>query len=566
MGTHKGDRMEKLANRKARPTATRPNVEVKANLPWWKTTGAFAFGGGLLMWAAMPPLAWGWLAWVALVPWVGLIAQEKMAGHKPHRVVWLAGFAFMLANIHWIRLPHPATYLGWLALSFYLSLYIPLFVGISRLGVQQLKWPLELVVPTVWTGLELARGHIMTGFSMGLLSHTQVDWLMLIQLADLTGAYGISFLLALSACCLYRATSLLIQPPLPDRWLAVTGKLAPAALAVATTLGYGAVRLQQEAPLPGIKIGLIQGSVPQTLKSDADKARSLVLRHLELSLQAAQQHPDVIVWPETMWRYGMPVEKNARVRLGEDWTNADVQTASETLRGLGCPLLIGVDTFDLDFTPPKHYNSAALVNSSGKMLGHYHKVHRVLFGEYIPFAESLPWLYRLTPLTGGIKSGSLEQLPIKLNHVRLATNICFESTVPHLIRHQVNSARLQGQPADVLVNLTNDAWFWGSSELDMHLNCAVFRAIECRKPWVAAANNGLSMSIDASGRRLWVSPRQAEAVHVADVKFDNRHSFYLAIGDWFAGLCLLITSICAGWGAYRWRGLGKIPKKNGPRI
>ena len=107
---------------------------------------------------------------------------------------------------------------------------------------------------------------------------------------------------------------------------------------------------------------------------------------------------------------------------------------------------------------------------------------------------------------------------------------------------------------DVLVNLTNDGWFWGSSELDLHLMCGVFRAVECRKPLLIAANTGFSAVVDADGRILRQGPRRDTAVLVDEVKFDNRRSTYVRFGDWGAGLCLLFGLSTAVVGTARWRG------------
>ncbi len=134
--------------------------------------------------------------------------------------------------------------------------------------------------------------------------------------------------------------------------------------------------------------------------------------------------------------------------------------------------------------------------------------------------------------------------------VRYAPNICFESTLSHLIRGQVEALRGEGAEPDVLVNLTNDGWFWGSSELEMHLSCEVFRAIECRKPFLIAANTGISAWIDSQGRVLAAGPKRATAVIIAATRLDDRRSPYLVIGDWPAGFCL---AFCVGLAWIGWR-------------
>jgi apolipoprotein N-acyltransferase len=120
-----------------------------------------------------------------------------------------------------------------------------------------------------------------------------------------------------------------------------------------------------------------------------------------------------------------------------------------------------------------------------------------------------------------------------------------------VIRNHFRALSRQSAPPDVLVNLTNDAWYWGSSELDMHLACDVFRAVECRRPMIVAANGGISASIDSNGRIVEQSPRQQPDVIIADVTLDRRNSPYMAMGDWFAGACLLSCCACAIIGLWK---------------
>jgi apolipoprotein N-acyltransferase len=171
-------------------------------------------------------------------------------------------------------------------------------------------------------------------------------------------------------------------------------------------------------------------------------------------------------------------------------------------------------------------------------------MHLVMFGEYIPLAGLFPSLYRLSPLGGGLTAGQRPKA-MEAAGTCFAPSICFETVLPHVIRKQVAELAAGPSPPDVLVNLTNDGWFWGSSELEMHLACAVFRAVECRKPLLVAANSGISAWIDADGRVRRQGPRQATDVILADVRLDSRRSLYLTIGDWFSGLCLLACLLLA---------------------
>ena len=138
-----------------------------------------------------------WPAVIALVCW----AAHRWTAH-PYRTLWLVGMFFWLADLHWLRFPYWAIAFGWLALGIYFGIYLPLFIGLSRVGVHRLRLPLILVAPTVWTGLELAQAHLLSGMTMGCLEHTQYRWTSLIQISDVTGSYGVTFLMMFVAACL----------------------------------------------------------------------------------------------------------------------------------------------------------------------------------------------------------------------------------------------------------------------------------------------------------------------------------------------------------------------------
>lgn len=156
-------------------------------------------------------------------------------------------------------------------------------------------------------------------------------------------------------------------------------------------------------------------------------------------------------------------------------------------------------------------------------------MHLVMFGEYVPFADVIPILQRMTPLSTSTTPGK-NPVAFPVGSMLLSPNICYESVIPHLIRRQVLELRAKGHEPDVLVNLTNDGWFWGSSELDMHLICGVFRAVETRKPFLVAANTGFSAHIGPEGRIYQQGPRRDVAILVANVKPSPVWSLYLDFG------------------------------------
>jgi apolipoprotein N-acyltransferase len=569
------------------------NPTAALSTPWYRSTLAIALTGSLLLWAALPPLSWGFLGWVAPVPWLVLIQVTELHGRRPYRALWTAGFVFWLLAIHWLRLPHPATHLGWLALAAYLAFYLPLFVGLSRVAVHQIGAPLWLVAPIVWTGLELARAHLLTGFLMGSLAHTQVAWTQVIQISDLVGEYGVDFLIMLLAACVVEGFriadfGLRIARKIPQSEIRNPQSrfrplaFIPGAIALTLTLAYGHWQLGQvdsasanrDSNARTIRIALIQGNSLAEWKFDPSRERQIMDEYISLSEEAVKSAKsrgdgrpvDLVVWPETMFRtplvtfdpgYQPPPDAT---RTPEEIASYGPRDLASLAQRLETPVLVGIERVHFpaaaapgDENPPAlRYNSAVLVDRDGTIIGTYDKVHRVMFGEFIPFAKWLPFLYRLTPLTGGIEAGE-GPVVFELNDRFYAPNICYETVIPHVIRRQANTLVGGSVPADVLINMTNDAWYWGSSELDMHLACGVFRAIETRKPLVIAANGGLSAWIDRYGRVREVSPRQKPHIILADVEPGYVTSWYQEFGDWFAGLCLAccITLAIIGWRASR---------------
>ena len=189
----------------------------------------------------------------------------------------------------------------------------------------------------------------------------------------------------------------------------------------------------------------------------------------------------------------------------------------------------------------QNFNCALFLDPEGQPLGRYDKMHPVLFGEYIPLADRFPWLYRLTPLPTGLTAGT-HGVAVTIAGYRVAATICYETALPEAVRSLMLALEQQNNRPDVIVNLTNDGWFWGSSELDMHLTAAIFRAIEVRTPVVIAANTGFSAWIDSSGRLLARGPRRNTATLRAKVVPDGRKSPWLAWGALPMGVCVAVLA------------------------
>lgn len=520
---------------------------------WYFSTFGQALVGAVVLWAALPPLDLWPLGWIAPVWWVQLIRRAEFEGRRPYRGLWVVGFAFWMAALHWLRLPHWATSVGWVALAAYLGCYLPVFVGLGRVAVHRLGISVVIAAPILWTGLELARAHLLTGITMAALGHTQYRWIELIQVADLAGAYGVDFVVMFAAACLAR-----MLPCQPARWAA--WPVVPLAGVLGAVLVYGHVRVCGPGAEPLARVALIQGSIDIEMKYDPAMREQIQEHYLDLSRRAVAQYGevDLVVWPETMFRETL-IAFDPDARMPDSWrsqapqfrddSQADFQRAlaqasarsraamGALARELGSALLLGVDAQVFRADGPKFYNSAAFVGPDGQLLGRYDKIHRVLFGEYVPLADRFPWLQRFTPLPISLTAGEAP-VSVPVGALRIAPNICYETVLPHVIRRQVRDLAKRGQEPDVLVNLTNDGWFWGSSELDMHLMCGVFRAVECRKPLLIAANTGFSAWIDGDGRIVARGPRRATGTILAQVAPDPRRSWYAQHGDWLSGCCL----------------------------
>ena len=514
--------------------------------------------GGLILWAAFPPLNLWPIAWLAPLPWIYLILRPQPMTRWAYFGIGLGGLVHWLAMLYGIALAHFLLIGGWFLLAAYLGIYLPLFVGLCRIAVLRLRISILLVAPVVWVGLELARGYVVTGFSAGLLSHSQTDWTALLQIADVFGAYGVSFLMMFVTAAVARA----VFASKREAW-----PLLPAAAAVILTLTYGWMRLAEVPPgtarVP-LLVALIQGSRDVHMEMDFQQSLERMQHYSELTQQARHDYRklDLVIWPESMFALPQAIlspgakipaaESEAATYFRREFPIA-VQQAAQMLNEKGSP---GADTPTLfyfctstrDYGPDRRrvFNSALLANERGVIVSRYDKTHAVMFGEYVPFAKWFPWVADQLPIEGMTEGD--RSVVANVKGMNYCPNICFESTVPHLIRSQVLTLEKQGTHVDVLVNLTNDGWFYGSSILDLHLKCGVFRAIENRRPMVIAANTGISANIEGSGRILDRGPKRQPQVLVVTVQPDSRHPLYHIIGDWPAVTCAAICTLLATTG------------------
>jgi len=488
-----------------------------------------------LLYLCFFPVAWGWLGWVALVPWLGLVRSEAWP-RILYLIAFVSGLALYVPVLQWMRVADDRMYVTWILLAIICAAYFPLGLWMLRWLERRTTLPLVLMLPAVWTALEFLRAYFASGFPWYFLGHTQHGFSHLIQIADVTGAYGITFLVAAVNAVLFEA---LWQKGWFRAWYGQRATMPrcsrPGLLAqglvlllvLLGVLGYGTWRLSQDTMTPGPRVALIQGNVPQQIRNEGSglpgdqqlKAlRRIASHYVGLANLAMAYGPDLIAWPETSfpgnWR--QLAAGHTRQNIPPDWKDAEdeAEEGAETIaRKWPTTSLLGLDASILEAdNKPRRYNSALLIGPRGRVEGRYDKIHRVPFGEYVPLREWIPAMNRLAPYDYEYEVApgtSYPRLPLDERSSRHASvahrytfgaTICFEDTDPSVGRPYGGSDGLA--PVDFLVNISNEGWFDGTAEHDEHLAICRFRAVEVRRGVARSVNMGISAVIDSNGRVL----------------------------------------------------------------
>ncbi len=486
----------------------------------------------ILLMLAFPKPGIGGLAWVALLPWFFALQKEKPV--SAFFLSYLVGLVFFSGAVYWVNY---VSGLGFTVLVFYLALYFAafglLFSTLIVTGRQSLMAGLFLG-PCLWVALEYIRSHLFTGFSWALLGYSQYSALAVIQISDITGAYGVSFLLVLVNVGIYQAINRVqsrkyrVQKRVSLK-KSLFSVLCPL-ISVIIVLAYGYVKLNQEFAGDNLKVSVVQGNIPQKMKWDPGARDYILERYFLLTEQAALAEPEMIIWPET----SVPGYLEADSR-----TLKEVSSLSRKIS----PAYLLVGTPRAGETG-QTYNSASLL-AQGKIIRSYDKLHLVPFGEFTPWPEFFS-RFSFAGLIGDFTPGedyTVFTLPRREGKIKFSALICFEDVFGHFVRRFVQKG------AQILVNMTNDAWFRDSSEPYQHLQASVFRAVENRVNVVRSANTGVSCFInpwgkilsrvcDDSGRDLLVAGEKTQRLQVVAMP-----SFYTAFGDIFAWLCVAVSAV-----------------------
>jgi apolipoprotein N-acyltransferase len=488
---------------------------------------ALAVASGLLLSAAFPSLDLEPLAWVALVPL--LIAVRGLAPAAAFGVGWIAGLTFYVATCYWVV----HTIASYTAVPTALAVGILLlmagalgcYTGAFAAGVRWLerrRLPALWLAPALWVTLEWLRGWFFIGFPWASLGYSQYRYHDLVQMAEVTGVYGVSALLVFfnmvaAGVAGTRATRL--------------RRLAPA-LVVLTVLVVGlplagrwrASSLLARPPAGRLRVAVAQGNIDQAHKWDPAYQGETLRRYRELTLAAAAERPALVVWPETATPFFFQDPGALR------------EEVIEVARSEQVHLLFGSPAFRQDGRGRiKELNRAYLLSPAGHELGAYDKMQLVPFGEYVPYRSVLFFVDQMVEAVGAFEAGRVPTV-FRLPEGRFGVLICYEGVFPAVARRFVAGG------ADFLVNVTNDAWYGPTSAPAQHLAQATLRAVENRVPLVRAANTGISAMVGIDGRLLWAGPLDEIAWHAGEIAWPGVRSFYARFGDVFAWACVLVTA------------------------
>lgn len=477
---------------------------------------------GILLILSFPHFDLEFLAWFALVPLLYSIKEKGLI--DSFKLGFLTGIVSFLGILYWIivavhtygNVPLILSTLILLLLILYLSLFIGAFTFFTRLIQIRLRIQTILFAPVLWAALEYLRSFLLTGFPWANLGYSQYLNLTFIQMVDITGVYGLSFVILLVNATLFLAL---------HQWSKKTFPLTEFIITAIVLLGfliYGYVKMEaidhQMIKNPPLKIRLVQGNIDQSIKWDESFQKETLKIYDRLSLHISEEKPDLIIWPETATPFFF---QDAR-----EYHPLVLNIPKKT----NAFLLFGTPSYKIQKGKVSHYNSAYLLSPVGELVGQYDKIHLVPFGEYVPMKDLLFFIGSLGEGIGDFKSGK-EIYNFSITQGHFGVLICFEIIFPDLCRKFVKKG------ANFLVTMTNDAWFGKTSAPYQHFSIATFRAVENRVFIARAANTGITGFIDPRGKILKQGEIFTEEAIDGTIRLSHQKTFYTLYGDTFAWTC-----------------------------
>jgi apolipoprotein N-acyltransferase len=483
---------------------------------------------GVLLALSFPRFGHGAVAWVALLPL--LLALREAAPGRAFRLGYLTGFVASLGLLYWTALvvvqygglARPVATAVMVLLCGAVALFPATFAWLVARWRRRFGPVALLLAPLAWVASEMLRSHALYRFAWCLLGYSQQAQLPFIQIAAYTAVYGVSFLVASPAAAVAYASG------------ATSARGRAALLGCAGLVGLvwlqGAWALARPAPAsPALRVGLVQGNIRQDDKWDPARARAIVDAHLDLTRAAAGQGARLVVWPES----ALPGFLDRSPELARE--------LAELARSRGVYLLFGNDDVeDRRGNLPRIWVGAKLLTPDGELASRYHKMRLVPFGEYVPLQPLLTlggrYAARLVRAVGEFTPGS-EHVVGRVDGHGVSVFICYEAIFPDLVR------QFSARGAQLLVNVTNDAWYGRTSAPYQHFAMAAFRAVENGSWLVRAANTGITAVVDPRGRVVEATPLFERRLVVRDVPLSGGGTFYSRHGDVFGWACLGLSAV-----------------------
>ncbi len=484
------------------------------------------------------------IIWISIVPFLIVLYRAK---NEKESILYgfIFGIFFFGINLYWVtELSQYVSfwaYLAWAVLIFGQSIFIVVFsfilyrFVISRRKEYSRAWRkvFWIFAPSViWVSLEWIRSLGPYGVTGGGLGYSQAFFIPLIQIASVTGVYGISFLIVFFNSVL---TFLFIEKgSIVERFKKQLIAVLILAFLAIVVFSYGRAKIAEHKyeKREGLVVAIIQANVPQKEKLRYSQTYRIFNEHLGLSDEVVKYSPDVIIWPETAVTDYL-LENAGMLSKLRDFIDKN-----------RCYLIVGAPYFSAD---SKIFNSLIVFSPQGEASGRYDKRHLVPFGEYLPLRSLF---YPILRHTGNLFEEDYDSNPIsKLLTIKgyvAAANICFESTFPYIVRSRVKRG------GDFILVATNDAWFGNSPAAKQHFYSGVFRAIENGSYLVQVANTGISGDIDPLGRVIKRTKLGIRETLIVSVPKKGKGTFYLKYGDLFVYLCLLGTILLTVWKKFPW--------------
>lgn len=514
-------------NKKITATAAKLLSDIKNYLE--RNEIILAVISGLFLFLSFPQYGFGAIAWFALVPLFFAVYRAPSI-RRAFTLGFIAGVVGYAGIIYWItyvvvNYGYLPVYMGviiMLFLNFYLSVYLALFAA----GVYffQNKNFLCLVAPALWVSLEYLKSYLFTGFPWENLGYSQYLNFYFIQFADVFGIFGLSFIIV----CVNAAIFMLLTQRTKKVFISATVVF----LVLCFVYLYGYFRIshvqKKMTSAQGVEVSLIQGNVDQSIKWNEFFQKKILNNYLELSLLNSPAAGGLLVWPETALPFNYRDEGDLQKRVN----NLPREVQSWFVFGA------------VSYIPKNRYtsffNSAYLLSPDGALKGRYDKVHLVPYGEYVPLRDLFPFIKKLTAGVGDFSAGTSYR-PLIMGDRKIGVLICYEGILPHASR------AYKRQAADLLVNITNDAWFGPTSAPYQHFSMVFFRAVETRLYLVRAANTGISGIIDPCGKIIAKTGIFETGAVKGNVKFLRVETFYELWGDIFVAFCFLFIFFSIVW-------------------